>query len=297
MPKQTIPVLINQDGGTARADPAIADTIADALRAAGIVAAIESIAGSECAKRCNALARSGARTVIVGGGDGTVSAAASALAGTRTALGILPLGTLNHFARDLKIGADVEDAAKIIAAGKRTKVDIAEVNGRTFINNSAVGLYPLMVLDRDAQQQRWGRSKRLALAVASVRTLFRFRHQRLALAIDGDKERVDTPLLFVGNNDYRLDLRGAGTRRSITDGHLCVVAMAKNTRRGFLAAVARALLGRARKADLVRTSNVSELRVESHRSKLPITLDGEVAAMSPPLDYRIRPKALTVLAP
>ena len=297
MSRQSIPVLINQDGGTAKADPEIADKIAGALRTAGIDPAIEPIAGGHCAERCKALASSGAQIVIVGGGDGTISAAASALAGTRTALGILPLGTLNHFARDLGIDADLEEAAKIIAAGKRTKVDIAEVNGRTFINNSAVGLYPLMVIDRESQQRRLGRSKRLALVVASVRTLLRFGHQRLTLAIEGEKARVDTPLLFVGNNDYRLDLRGAGQRRSIAGGHLCVVAMAKNTRRGFFAAAARALVGRSRKRDMIQTGNVSALRVDSRRSVLSITLDGEVATIKPPLDYRIRPGALIVLAP
>ena len=297
MPRETIPVLINEDSGAAKADPAIAATIAGVLRDAGIDGATEPITGAACARRCKALAGSGARLVIVGGGDGTISAAASALAGTRTALGILPLGTRNHFARDLGIGTDLEDAAKTIAAGRPTKADIAHVNGRPFINNSAIGLYPLMVSDRESQQRRWGRSKRLALLIASARTLFRFSHQRLTLAIDGETARIDTPLLFVGNNDYRLDMRGAGRRGSIAEGHLCVVAMAKNTRRGFLSAVARALIGRARKSDLISTGNVSQLRVDSRRSKLAVTLDGEVATMAPPLDYRSRPQALTVLAP
>ena len=69
-------------------------------------------------------------------------------------LGILPLGTLNHFARDLGIPADLEEAAKLIAGEHERRVDVAEMNGRIFINNSAIGLYPLMVVDRD--QQRGG---------------------------------------------------------------------------------------------------------------------------------------------
>ena len=117
--------------------------------------------------------------MIVGGGDGTISAAASALVGTETKLGILPLGTLNHFARDLEIPTDVDEAARLIAAGKDRRVDVAEMNEQIFINNSAIGLYPLMVRDRDLQQKRLGRSKRLAMVVASMRTLVRFKHHRL----------------------------------------------------------------------------------------------------------------------
>src|SRR5207245_2348151 len=106
--------------------------------------------------------------VVVGGGDGTISAAASALADSKTRLGILPLGTLNHFARDLGIPTDLDEAARLIAAGNERRVDVAEMNGRIFINNSAIGLYPLMVLDRGRQQKTLGRSKRLAMLVASV---------------------------------------------------------------------------------------------------------------------------------
>ena len=259
MPRQTIPVLINQGGGAAKAEPEIADTIADALRAAGIDPAIESITGADCAKRCKALAGSGARVVIVGGGDGTISAAAGALAGTGTALGLLPLGTLNHFARDLGIPPDLDEAATMIAAGNATaRVDIAELNGRTFINNSAIGLYPLMVIDREAQQQRLGRSKRLAMVVASVRTLLRFHHQRLTLTVNGERARVDTPLLFVGNNDYRLDLPGAGRRDARRRRAFVRPRDAPRIpRRGFLAAMARALVGRTREDDMVRIDECS----------------------------------------
>ena len=297
MTRTAVPVLINRDGGTAKADPGIADKVGDALAQAGIDCAIELIDGDGCADRCKALVALGHRLIIVGGGDGTIGAAASVLCDTDTALGILPLGTLNHFAGDLGIESALDKAAATIAAGRRAKVDVAEVNGRTFINNSAIGLYPRMVIDREAQQQRLGRSKRLALLVAAVRTLFRFEHQQLTLAVNDHEARVDTPLLFVGNNDYRLDISGAGQRSSLAQGRLCVLVMARNSRLGFLAAVARALAGRTRREDLIRIDDVTEIRVDSKRSSLRFTLDGEVATMAPPLRYRIRPGALTVVAP
>ena len=289
--------MINRGGGAAAADDEIAAKVDEALHAAGIDARIELIEGGDAEVRCRAIAERGDPLLIVGGGDGTVGAAASALAGTGTALGILPLGTLNHFARDLGIPLELEEAALTIAQGQERKVDIAEMNERVFINNSAVGLYPLMVIDRDTQRKRLGRSKRLAMAVAAIRTLARFGHQRLTLTVNDEQARVDTPLLFVGNNDYRIDLGAPGHRESLEDGRLSVFVMRKRTRRGLIAASIRALFDRARPDDMVSLENVERLQVGSRRSHLVISVDGEVESVNVPLDYRVRKGALRVIAP
>lgn len=290
-------VLINRHGGAASRDPEIAQKVAAALKSAGLRAKVELIDGGDCEVRAKAVAERGDELLVVGGGDGTVAAAASALAGTGTRLGVLPLGTLNHFARDLGIPTDLEKAAELLASGDERWIDVAELNGRIFINNSAIGLYPLMVVDRDLQRRRLGRSKRLAMAVASLRTLARFNHQRLTLTVNDDKARVDTPLLFVGNNDYRLDIGAPGQRERLDDGELCVLVMRKKTRRGLIAASLRALVGRRRPDDMVRIDGVQRLRVDSHRGSLAVSLDGEVLREAPPLDYRIRKRALRVIAP
>jgi YegS/Rv2252/BmrU family lipid kinase len=268
-----------------------------ALRAAGIGGPIEFVDGSEIGNRAHALVEKRAKLIIVGGGDGSVGAAASALAGSGAALGILPLGTLNHFARDLGIPANLDQAAALIAGGKARSVDVAEVNGRTFVNNSAIGLYPLMVVDRESQQRRLGRSKRLAMLVASLRTLARFHDSRLTLTTDEGRSSLDTPLLFVGNNDYRIAMPGAGQREALDDGHLCVLVMRKKGVPGFLAATARALLGLSRENDMVRLDDVERLRVDSRQPTLAVSIDGETCRMTPPLDYRIRKAALRVIAP
>ena len=274
-----------------------AEEIRSALVAAGVNARVELVDGSgivECAKE--AVAKSGP-LLIVGGGDGSVSAAAGILAGTKTKLAILPLGTLNHFARDLGIPLDLSEAAALIGNGTARPVDVAEVNGRIFVNNSAIGLYPLMVIDRDLQQKRLGRSKRLAMLVASARTLARFSHYRLTLTVNDERSRIDTPLLFVGNNDYRIDLRAPGRRESLEDGRLSVFVMRKKTRRGLLAASIRALFNRTRPDDMVRLEDVQRLQVSCPRSHVVISIDGEVESVIPPLDYRVRKGALSVIAP
>jgi len=293
-----VPVLLNRDGGTLAADPALADRVGQALKSAGVDAEVELLSGGDCAVRCRAIAERKDPLLIVGGGDGTISAAASALAGTDILLGILPLGTLNHFARDLGLPTDLYEAAKLIAGRNGRRVDIGEMNGRVFINNSAIGLYPLMVVDRDLQRRRLGRSKRLAMIVASLRTLVRFNRHRLTLTVNEERTgRIDTPLLFVGNNDYRIDIGGPGKREAIDRGELCVLVMRKKTRRGLVAASIRAFLGRSRADDMVRLDGVERLRVSAPRPQLAVSLDGEVVRAEPPLDYHIRKAALRVIAP
>jgi YegS/Rv2252/BmrU family lipid kinase len=290
-------VLLNRGGGAFLADPQLRKKVAAALKTVGIDAKIELIDGGDCEVRAKAIAERGDPLLVVGGGDGTIGAAASALVGSTTMLGILPLGTLNHFARDLGLPADLGQAATLLAAGEDRRVDVAEMNGRIFINNSAIGLYPLMVVDRDMQRERLGRSKRLAMIVASLRTLGRFHRHRLTLTVNGRKRLVDTPLLFVGNNDYRIDIAAPGKRESLDDGQLCVLVMRKKTAAGLIAASVRALFNRARADDMVQIDGVQRLTVGSARNQLRVSLDGEVVRAEPPLEYKIRKKALRVVAP
>jgi diacylglycerol kinase family enzyme len=293
-----LPVLVNRGGGSVGPDEAaLVRSLEQAAASAGLTLDVQVIDGGAIADAAGALVRAAAPVVAVGGGDGSQSAAAGALAGSDTALGILPLGTLNHLARDLDIAFDLPEAFRIIAAGHRRRIDLAEVNGRIFVNNSAVGLYPLMVLDRDAQRKRIGRSKRLALLVASARTLARFRHGRLTLTTQKGKASIDTPLLFVGNNDYDVALPSPGRRAALDDGKLCVLMLRKTSRLGFVAASLRALMGRARHDDLIRLDVAGELRVDSRRSHLAVAVDGETVHLPTPLIYRLRRAALQVIVP
>lgn len=286
-------ILINRGGGSANRRP----QVERALAKAGVAGRAEWLDGGRIARAAEEAVGDGVGLVVAGGGDGTLSAVAGALAGTKTKLGILPLGTLNHFARDLGVPLDIDEAARLIASGKARSVDVAEVNGRIFVNNSAVGLYPLMVLDREAQESRLGRSKRLAMLIASARALLRFSSERLTLTVNDEKTSIETPLLFVGNNAYRLEMPGAGTRERLDRGQLFVLVLRRNSRLGFCLASLRALAGRQRQDDVVRIEDVVALRVDSPRARLAISLDGETAHFETPLNYRLRAGALKVIAP
>ena len=294
--RMTVEVLINPGGGSADAERR--EQLCAALKAAGIDARLVDVEGGKLEAHARKIARRGDPLLVAAGGDGTMSAVAGALAGSKTALGIMPMGTLNHLARDLGISFDLNEAAQVLAAGKRRAIDLAEVNGRTFVNNSAIGLYPLMVVDRDSQQKRLGRSKRLAMLVASLRTLFNFHDQRLTLRVNDDKQgRLDTPLLFVGNNQYSVAFPAAGQREALDDGQLCVLLMRKKGAPGLVAASARAFAGLIRDDDMIRLDDVRTLEVGSRLKRLTVSLDGETCTLETPLEYRIRPGALTVVAP
>jgi diacylglycerol kinase family enzyme len=213
-------------------------------------------------------------------------------------LGVLPLGTLNHFARDAGIPLDLEEAVAAIAGGRIREVDVAEVNGRVFINNSAVGLYPELVKSREAQQRLFGRSKRLAMLVAGMRAFWRFSRRRLTIRIAGHEGSIVTPLLFVGNNRYKISLMGLGQRDAIDRGELCIYAPLADGPLHFLSVSLRAVLGREdRQKDFVLLDGVAEAEIDSPRRALTVATDGEAQTMETPLRYKIRAGALKLIVP
>jgi diacylglycerol kinase family enzyme len=129
--------LVNPAGGRAGEDSG--DRVAEALRNAGVAAEIAVVSADQLGEQAGAAAEAGAQLVIAAGGDGTVSAVAGALVGTNAALGILPLGTFNHLARDLGIPFELDAAAAVIAAAQRRAIDVARLDaGPTFSSENAL---------------------------------------------------------------------------------------------------------------------------------------------------------------
>jgi diacylglycerol kinase family enzyme len=236
------------------------------------------------------------RTVVAGGGDGTVSTVAAALVGTSITLGVLPLGTLNHFAHDLHIPIDVEAAALNIVTGRVAAVDVAEVNGRIFVNNSSLGIYPRIVRER-VQKQKLGWSKWIAFAQALVWVLWQ--HSRLHVRLEvNDKELVrDTPFVFVGNNDYRMEGLKIGVRARLDAGHLCVYTAQRVGRAGLVRLAFLALMGRLQEAEELDVLRPKKIWIKTRRRRIQVALDGEVNLMATPLHYRTLPGALRVIVP
>lgn len=242
-------------------------------------------------------ARDGFDAVAVGGGDGTIGAAASALAGTATPLGVLPLGTLNHFARDLGMPRDLGDAVRAIARGRVRAVDVGEIGGHVFLNNASIGFYAEVVDDRDERRARGGLGRRTAMLQAFVGVLKRFPLLSVRLEADGEPLVLRTPFVFVGNNAYELKLLELGRRAALDRGELSLYVARHETRSGLLRLVLRALAGRLHQDRDFRALSVPELTIESRRPWLPVAADGEVRQVRPPIRYRILPRALWVVVP
>jgi diacylglycerol kinase family enzyme len=235
--------------------------------------------------------------IIVGGGDGTISTVASILAGSGVPLGIIPLGTLNHFAKDLKIPLAIDEAVALIAAGDSRPVDVGEVNGRIFVNNSSIGIYPYLVLDRKRRTGRGGLPKPLALILASLKALRYFPLRRLSIRTSGWTEAYRSPCMFVGNNVYRLSGPSLGTRDRLDEGQLSLYVAKQQSRLALLWLASRSFLGFLDQQRDLRTFNLAAVEISSRHRRLLVAFDGEIETFKSPLQYRIRPGALRVFAP
>ncbi len=292
-------VVLNPRGGTlARLGAAGLDMVKDAFQRHGITPTIKAVRGRDMAEAIRgALAQTKDwDAVVVGGGDGSVNAAASVLAGTDIPLGVLPLGTFNHFAKDLGVPLALEDAAGTVAGGQTISVDLGEVNGRIFVNNSSLGIYPHLVVTRE-RVQRHGVAKWAAAAVAAVAMLWRLPRHRLCVQAEGWHEDRQTPCLFIGNNPYDLDVFGSAKRSRLDSGMLYLCLVARPSRFALLKLALRALFGRLEaEQDLLQTQ-LSEATIVPRRKVIHVAIDGESLLLNGPLRYRIRPRALRVLVP
>ena len=236
------------------------------------------------------------RPVVAGGGDGTVNAVAGQLAGTDTPLGVLPMGTLNHFAKDVGVPLNLEQAVQNVFIGHIRKVDVGEVNGRVFVNNSGIGFYPHFVRHREELERR-GHVKRIAALLALRAMLRRYFRLRIKLHLE-HAEVLDrlTPFLFVGNNPYQTSGLEIGRRLRIDSGRLWVCTAPKAGREKIWRPALRTLMGRPTDQDL-NAFEAEEIWVEPGTARINVSTDGEVSVMDAPLYYRIRPRALGVVVP
>ncbi|MBN8807508.1 MAG: hypothetical protein J0I47_04615 [Sphingomonas sp.] len=290
-----LPVIVNRNGGTAsKLGDKLEARLRDAFAPTGADADIQLLDGKDMPDAIATGARQG--RVVVAGGDGTAACAAGQLAGEDAELGLLPLGTLNHLARDLGLPDTLEDAARLAATGTATAIDVAEVNGHVFVNNASVGLYPMMVREREGHQDEKGWPKWLAALPAAWAALERLPHHRLTLDLGKGERTIVTPLLFVGNNVYSLAAGRVGQRKTLTGGKLSVYAVSRRGRLALIWFALRTLVGRAeRRLDFETLGECETLTVRSAGESIEIALDGEVERLESPLEFRIRPGALKVV--
>jgi len=272
--------------------------IAEAFNAVGMSADIMEVsAGDRLIPTIRKALHKNDEVIIAAGGDGTVSAVAGEMADAGKTMGVLPLGTLNHFAKDVGIPLELDAAVRTLANGRTQPVDVAEVNGRVFVNNSSLGIYPRIVVHRDRQQHQLNRSRWSAFAWATVLAFRRFPFLRLRISVEGQELDRRTAFLFVGNNEYVMSGFGIGGRSHLNSGKLGLYLTQRTGRFGLLRLALRALFGRVSQAKDFDAFTVEEATIESRHKRLLVATDGEVTQMQPPLCYRSRPGALRVIVP
>lgn len=292
---QRITVLINSRAG--KQDAALAQRVADAFRAAGADPDIRLADGPSMPREAADAVKRGSPVIVAGGGDGSVSAVAGAVAGSNAALGVLPLGTLNHFAKDLGIPIDLDKAVAVIVARRETRVDVGEVNGRLFINNASIGMYARLIAERGAAMQRIGPHKWVAHGLAALRVWRRYPRLRVVLRADGAARRVRTPFVFVGNNEYQLSGLELGGRKDLAGGRLHVCMAPGMSRGGVATMIIAAVFGDVYNIDEFESSTTRTVALDAGVSRMDASLDGELVTLGNPLTFEIRPRVLRVIVP
>lgn len=291
-------VVNSQAGGLQGKDAPSLGALRDRFREAGLEVTLRPVAGAEIAESLRDVIAGRPELVYVAGGDGTLSTAAGLLAGTGTALGAVPLGTLNHFARDLGISVAVREAVRDLAGGHVTAVDVGEVNGRVFINNCSIGSYPEAVRKRDALRRANGAGKWTAMVIASIGVFRRLRRLRLRVEASNLKLELRTPFLLVANNRFRGHLFDGCLRPRLDAGELHLYTTRAHRRLTLLRLAWQTLTRNIDAVDGLEEHGVSAATISPLRGgSLPLAIDGEVCDLPPPLRFRIRPRALRVVAP
>lgn len=299
-----IEAIINAGSGTVNGasaadqeQPSLQQRLIDLFAAHNVDAKVSvAHSGAEVAQLAKRAARGTADVIVAGGGDGTINSVAAAALGAQKTLGILPFGTLNHLAKDLGIPLDLEGAVQTIVEGHVVQIDAGEVNGRIFMNNSSLGLYPSIVHERE-KQQRLGWGKWPAFAWAALSVMRRYPFLNVRLNVEGKEFVTRTPFVFVGNNEYAMETLNIGSRAQLDDGKLSLYVTNRIGRLGLIRLAFRALFGGLRQEKDFIAMTTGELWIDTKHKRVRVALDGEVTLMHPPLHYQVRPGALRVIVP
>ncbi|TQS74075.1 hypothetical protein ERN12_08750 [Rhodobacteraceae bacterium] len=253
--------------------------------------------GREISETVERAVRDGADLIVAAGGDGTVMAVAQAMLGRDVPMGVLPLGTFNFFARGLRLSEDPTEAAQQILNGQSHAIRVGTVEGRVFLNNASLGIYPSILKARESIYRRWGRH-RIVAYWSVVRTFLKFQKpMHIELHTDGETITQDTPLVFVARSAYQLDFFGLEGAQAIGDDAFAVLVAKAEGRSGLFKLAWRLVtrtMREGRDYDLIRAKDLT-IHTRSKRSLL--AFDGEKSRLPSPFSFRMHPDLLNIILP
>ena len=291
--------ILNEKAGTAANDDAVTErSLRDAFSAAGFSADIRLLPPDQIENALRQAVDHRPDALFVGGGDGTVSATARLLVDTGIPLAVLPLGTLNHFAKDLGLPTDWRETIATLAGGEVRAVDVAEVNDHVFVNNCSIGAYADAVRHREELREQHQHGKWFAMLLASFRVFRRFHRLHFRVQSDEGEFSLRSPFLLVGNNCYDGDILAQSLRARLDEGRIWVYTTRAHRHFTFLRMVWQAFRSRElTSADALDCHATTQATIHLRQTSTDLAVDGEILSMKTPLRFRIRPGALRVLAP
>lgn len=247
-------------------------------------------------------ARSRNGIVVAVGGDGTLNAVAQAVWPLELPMGVVPQGTFNYFSRELGIPSDAAGAAQALLDAALRPVQVGQVNGRLFLVNASLGLYPQLLADREAFARRHGRRSRwMALWVGLMTLLGRHRELVVELWRDGQPTLLRSSTLFVANNRLQLERIGISEAEHLARGELVGLSLQPVGPLAMAGLVLRGAVGQLGDAAPVDSFAFRELvlrlRVPAGHRRVRVALDGEVLRLETPLRFSVPPQPLWVMAP
>jgi diacylglycerol kinase family enzyme len=288
-------VIVNARSGTITPDAP--GRIERHLAGAGWDARIEiARTAAELLRAADAAAAGDAEVIVAGGGDGTIATTAAAAVDTGRHFGVLPLGTFNYFARRLGIPTDLDGALAVLTSGTPHAIGVGDVNGRIFLNNSGIGLYPAVLREREQTYRRLGRSQIAAYVSAAFAMMKPRGLLNLQLQVDGKPLLRRTPLLFVGANPAQLAAFDIPGEACLAAGRLVVYITQPLPPARLLTLAVRTFIRGLHGAGELEVVCGRDVVVTARRKRIRIALDGEIVRLQAPLRYRFREAALQVIA-
>ena len=247
-----------------------------------------------------ALAKEKGGVVVAAGGDGTINAVAAAVLRSGCPFGVLPQGTFNYFGRANAIPQDTRAAATALLGASISPVTVGEVNGRVFLVNASLGLYPQLLQDREAWKRQFGRNRLVAFA-SGLSTILNARGQlNLEVELAGKTTTLRTPTLFIGNNHLQLMQVGIDEAQTeaVNRGELAGIAVRPVGTLSLLGLLARGVIGRLGDADNIDSFSFRKLKVAMRRQgRVKVATDGEVTWMTSPLVFQVADTQLLLMVP
>ncbi len=287
-----IPIFINANSKTGKEN---AEAAFEALEKAGVKIGVKHLTQSveEAEKLLRECVKSKEPLIIVAGGDGALSMAANILAGSETAMAVIPMGTGNTFARSIEMPLDLAEAAAAIATGKVIQVDVGRVNDRVFLNSVTLGISGDIVENLDGETK--ARLGLLSWPARIIPILWGHHALRLTISANGKSFHLRTHQLIISNGRFLAGPIEAAPDASLQDACLRVFALG-NDWKSLLKSTFLWIIGRHDSWKETHYFTAQKLRVESRRKTIDADVDGELYETTP-LELEVEAGVLKVLVP